>query len=283
MLIAPATPCVAPTIGTEWLEIDGRRLPARPSLGLLTQPISFIGLPVCAVPVWGCHADAADRRAADRRAVARGPRAARRRITCSRPASLARRSPPLTGIAMIDPEINLPDVVAEVTAAFARYEDALVTTASTCSTSCSGTSPRDGALRRRREPGRHRRDPRLSRGAAERRPGANARRDRHHHLRPRLRDRDDRVPRATATPRRPAEPDLGALRRRLARRRRAREPARGHERAATAGESYRTRAAPPRAPSCADRSTTRSRRRSTTSSSSPATVSPRPSWRSASA
>ena len=55
VLIAPATPCVAPTIGSEWLEIHGRRLPARPSLGLLTQPISFIGLPVCAVPVWGCH------------------------------------------------------------------------------------------------------------------------------------------------------------------------------------------------------------------------------------
>ena len=28
---------------------------------------------------------------------------------------------------MTDPEINLPDVVAEVTAAFVRYEDALVT------------------------------------------------------------------------------------------------------------------------------------------------------------
>ncbi len=56
VLIAPATPCVAPTIGSEWIEIHGRRLPARPSLGLLTQPISFIGLPVCAVPVWGCHA-----------------------------------------------------------------------------------------------------------------------------------------------------------------------------------------------------------------------------------
>ena len=55
VLIAPATPCVAPAIGSEWLEIHGQRLPARPSLGLLTQPISFIGLPVCAVPVWGCH------------------------------------------------------------------------------------------------------------------------------------------------------------------------------------------------------------------------------------
>ena len=55
VLIAPATPCPAPTIGTEWLTLNGQRLPARPSLGLLTQPISFIGLPVCAVPVWGCH------------------------------------------------------------------------------------------------------------------------------------------------------------------------------------------------------------------------------------
>jgi Asp-tRNA(Asn)/Glu-tRNA(Gln) amidotransferase A subunit family amidase len=56
VLIAPATPCVAPGIGTEWLSLDGKRLPARASLGLLTQPISLIGLPVCAVPVWGCHA-----------------------------------------------------------------------------------------------------------------------------------------------------------------------------------------------------------------------------------
>jgi amidase/aspartyl-tRNA(Asn)/glutamyl-tRNA(Gln) amidotransferase subunit A len=55
VLLAPVTPCVAPTIGTEWLEINGQRLPARPSLGLLTQPVSCIGLPVCAVPVWGCH------------------------------------------------------------------------------------------------------------------------------------------------------------------------------------------------------------------------------------
>ena len=56
VLLAPATPIVAPSIGTEWLELAGRRLPARASLGLLTQPISCIGLPVCAVPVWGCHA-----------------------------------------------------------------------------------------------------------------------------------------------------------------------------------------------------------------------------------
>ncbi|MDP9045836.1 MAG: AtzE family amidohydrolase, partial [Pseudomonadota bacterium] len=55
LLLAPATPCAATTIGTEWIEIGGQRLPARASMGLLTQPISCIGLPVCAVPVWGEH------------------------------------------------------------------------------------------------------------------------------------------------------------------------------------------------------------------------------------
>lgn len=56
ILLAPATPCAATPIGNEWLELDGQRLPLRPSLGLLTQPISCIGLPVCAVPVWGVDA-----------------------------------------------------------------------------------------------------------------------------------------------------------------------------------------------------------------------------------
>ncbi|MEP7100270.1 MAG: AtzE family amidohydrolase [Burkholderiales bacterium] len=56
VLLAPATPCAATPIGTEWIAINGQRLPARPSMGLLTQPISCIGLPVCAVPVWGAHA-----------------------------------------------------------------------------------------------------------------------------------------------------------------------------------------------------------------------------------
>ena len=56
ILLAPATPCAATVIGTETFEINGRTLPVRPSMGLLTQPISCIGLPVCAVPVWGAHA-----------------------------------------------------------------------------------------------------------------------------------------------------------------------------------------------------------------------------------
>jgi AtzE family amidohydrolase len=52
VLLAAATPCAATPIGTEWLELNGKRLPLRPSMGLLTQPFSCIGLPVCAVPVW---------------------------------------------------------------------------------------------------------------------------------------------------------------------------------------------------------------------------------------
>ncbi|MDM0015713.1 AtzE family amidohydrolase [Variovorax sp. J22P168] len=55
ILLAAATPCAATPIGTEWFEINGHRLPVRPTMGLLTQPISCIGLPVCAVPVWGAH------------------------------------------------------------------------------------------------------------------------------------------------------------------------------------------------------------------------------------
>jgi 1-carboxybiuret hydrolase len=55
VLVAPATPCTAPLIGTDWLEIAGQRLPARASMGLLTQPISCIGLPVVTVPLWGCN------------------------------------------------------------------------------------------------------------------------------------------------------------------------------------------------------------------------------------
>jgi AtzE family amidohydrolase len=56
ILLAPATPCTATRIGQETLELDGVSYPARPSLGLLTQPLSCIGLPVACVPV--CRAGA---------------------------------------------------------------------------------------------------------------------------------------------------------------------------------------------------------------------------------
>jgi len=53
VLLAPATPCAAPPLGSEWITIDGRRVAARPNLGVLTQPLSAIGLPVCVAPVFG--------------------------------------------------------------------------------------------------------------------------------------------------------------------------------------------------------------------------------------
>jgi aspartyl-tRNA(Asn)/glutamyl-tRNA(Gln) amidotransferase subunit A len=50
-IIAPATPCVAPKIGQATFVLDGVELPVRANIGIHTQPISFIGLPVVAVPV----------------------------------------------------------------------------------------------------------------------------------------------------------------------------------------------------------------------------------------
>lgn len=51
VLIAPATPVSAMPIGTEWMELGGEKLPLRASMGLFTQPISFVGLPVVAAPI----------------------------------------------------------------------------------------------------------------------------------------------------------------------------------------------------------------------------------------
>ncbi|PPI88419.1 Asp-tRNA(Asn)/Glu-tRNA(Gln) amidotransferase GatCAB subunit A [Candidatus Pantoea edessiphila] len=50
VLIAPATPCTAISIGQQNICINGHDLPAKSSMGMLTQPISFLGLPVCTVP-----------------------------------------------------------------------------------------------------------------------------------------------------------------------------------------------------------------------------------------
>ncbi|BBQ35169.1 AtzE family amidohydrolase [Klebsiella pneumoniae] len=51
VLIAPATPCSATPIGAEEMVINGQPLPVRASMGMLTQPISFLGLPVVTVPL----------------------------------------------------------------------------------------------------------------------------------------------------------------------------------------------------------------------------------------
>jgi aspartyl-tRNA(Asn)/glutamyl-tRNA(Gln) amidotransferase subunit A len=52
IILAPATPFSALPSGTKTVTLDGETMPARPNIGLFTQPISFIGLPVVAVPVW---------------------------------------------------------------------------------------------------------------------------------------------------------------------------------------------------------------------------------------
>jgi 1-carboxybiuret hydrolase len=51
VLLAPTTPCPAPRIGQDRMVLDGVEVPARASLGLFTQPLSFVGLPVLSVPV----------------------------------------------------------------------------------------------------------------------------------------------------------------------------------------------------------------------------------------
>ncbi len=51
VILAPATPCIAPKLGQKTFVLDGVELPVRANIGIHTQPISFIGLPVVAVPV----------------------------------------------------------------------------------------------------------------------------------------------------------------------------------------------------------------------------------------
>jgi 1-carboxybiuret hydrolase len=51
IILAPATPCTAPKLGQVMMKLGGVELPVRANLGLFTQPISFIGLPVVAMPL----------------------------------------------------------------------------------------------------------------------------------------------------------------------------------------------------------------------------------------
>jgi aspartyl-tRNA(Asn)/glutamyl-tRNA(Gln) amidotransferase subunit A len=51
VILAPATPCVAPKLGQLNFVLDGVQMPVRANIGIHTQPISFIGLPVVAAPV----------------------------------------------------------------------------------------------------------------------------------------------------------------------------------------------------------------------------------------
>jgi aspartyl-tRNA(Asn)/glutamyl-tRNA(Gln) amidotransferase subunit A len=52
VLLAPTTPWPAPAIGAPWTtRIGGTEVLTRGHLGVYTQPLSFIGLPVISVPI----------------------------------------------------------------------------------------------------------------------------------------------------------------------------------------------------------------------------------------
>ncbi len=52
VLLAPTTPCPAPRIGQATMRLNGEEVSVRRNLGAYTQPISYIGLPVIAAPVF---------------------------------------------------------------------------------------------------------------------------------------------------------------------------------------------------------------------------------------
>ena len=51
IIIAPTTPIAAPLIGQKTMILNDQEILVRPHLGLFTQPLSFIGLPVLSVPI----------------------------------------------------------------------------------------------------------------------------------------------------------------------------------------------------------------------------------------
>jgi len=51
IILAPTTPISAPLIRQKTMILDGEEILVRPHLGLFTQPLSFIGLPVLSVPI----------------------------------------------------------------------------------------------------------------------------------------------------------------------------------------------------------------------------------------
>jgi Asp-tRNA(Asn)/Glu-tRNA(Gln) amidotransferase A subunit family amidase len=52
VILAPATPFPALGLDQQTMQLGGETVPARANIGIFTQPISFAGLPVVAVPVW---------------------------------------------------------------------------------------------------------------------------------------------------------------------------------------------------------------------------------------
>ena len=52
VILAPTVPCPAIKIGQPTIVIGGVELPSRANIGVFTQPLSFIGLPIISVPVF---------------------------------------------------------------------------------------------------------------------------------------------------------------------------------------------------------------------------------------
>jgi Asp-tRNA(Asn)/Glu-tRNA(Gln) amidotransferase A subunit family amidase len=52
VILAPATPCPAIKIGQPTIMLNGVEVPSRANLGIFTQPLSYIGLPIVCAPVF---------------------------------------------------------------------------------------------------------------------------------------------------------------------------------------------------------------------------------------
>ena len=138
---------------------------------------------------------------------------------------LRSRSPPSVQsgrCSMMD--INIPEVVAEVEKAFARYERALVTNDIAELDALFWKSPRTLRYGATENLYGYDADRRLSRRTFARQSGAGSREDRHHHLWARFRHRQRRIQARKLNRDRTAEPDLVEDRRRLAGRGGSREP-----------------------------------------------------------
>lgn len=51
IIIAPSTPCAAPLLGQDSMMLDGQEVPTRGSLGLFTQPLTPMGMPIVGAPL----------------------------------------------------------------------------------------------------------------------------------------------------------------------------------------------------------------------------------------
>jgi AtzE family amidohydrolase len=51
VILAPTTPCPAIRFEQPTISVKGAEIPSRPNLGIFTQPLSFVGLPIVSVPV----------------------------------------------------------------------------------------------------------------------------------------------------------------------------------------------------------------------------------------